>query len=84
MNTVIDNDIKSCEPLHEFWNKGGSNDIIPLSMTVFIRSIAVEELQESAGADILFKFVCPVDWGLHPDKEQSIVHVLDIHPDQDC
>ena len=23
MNTIIDNDIKSCEPLHEFWNKGG-------------------------------------------------------------
>ena len=23
MNTIIDNAIKSCEPLHEFWNKGG-------------------------------------------------------------
>ena len=23
MNTIIDNEIKSCEPLHEFWNKGG-------------------------------------------------------------
>ena len=23
MNTVIDNNVKSCEPLHEFWNKGG-------------------------------------------------------------
>ena len=23
MNTIIDKDIKSCEPLHEFWNKGG-------------------------------------------------------------
>ena len=23
MKTIIDNDIKTCEPLHEFWNKGG-------------------------------------------------------------
>ena len=23
MNTIIDKESKSCEPLHEFWNKGG-------------------------------------------------------------
>ena len=30
------------------------------------------------------EYICPIDRSLHPYQEQSIVHVLDIHPDQDC
>ena len=44
--------------------------------------LAVEKFQETAGTDVLLELVRPVNRGLHPDEEQSVVGILYIEPDQ--